>query len=231
VPDAPPKNAPAEAAQPPKNGSTEAAQPPKNQSLHGSAPDTCPVALLLIDVINDFDFEGGEEQLEQALPMARALKSLKARAKAAGIPVVYVNDNYGRWQSNFERLVEHAGREGSRGRPIVQMLRPEHDDYFVLKPKNSGFYSTTLSILLEYLGTRTLIVTGLATDNCVLFTASDGYMRDYFILVPEDCVSARSPERSARALEQMRDVLKADTTPSERLDLAALARGDTSRAA
>jgi nicotinamidase-related amidase len=205
--------------------------PPKNQSLHGSAPDSCPVALLLIDVINDFDFEDGEDQLEQALPMARALKELKARAKGAGIPVLYVNDNYGRWQSDFERIVEHAGREGSRGRPVVELLRPEDDDYFVLKPKNSGFFSTTLSTLLEYLGTRTLILTGLATDNCVLFTASDAYMRDYFLLVPEDCVSSRTPERSARALEQMRDVLKADTTPSARLDLEALVRGETSEAA
>jgi nicotinamidase-related amidase len=196
--------------------------PAKNEDLHGMAPDESPVALLLIDVVNDLEFEGAEGTLEQALPMARALAELKRRAREAGIPAVYINDNYGRWQSNFDRIVEHVLEGGVRGEPVARVLRPEEDDYFVLKPKHSGFYSTTLDTLLDYLGARTLILTGIATDICVLFTANDAYMRDFFIVVPEDCVAANTPEANDRALELIRTVLKADTTPSTELDLEAL---------
>jgi nicotinamidase-related amidase len=181
-------------------------------------------ALLLIDLVNPMDFPGAEALMPNALRAAESIRALKHRAHVAGVPVVYVNDNYGRWQSDFEKTVEHATRDGSRGREVVEMLRPADDDYFVLKPKNSGFYSTTLETLLEYLGARVLILTGIATNNCVLFTASDAYMRDYFIHVPEDCVAATSREVSERALAQMREVLKVDTTPSDRLDLEALKR-------
>ena len=198
--------------------------PARNQDLHGSAPDKSPVALLLIDVINDLEFDGGEEALAQALPMAQAIADLKRRAKEAGIPVVYSNDNYGRWQSNFEKIVEHVLEDGVRGEPLAKLLRPDPDDYFVLKPKHSGFFSTTLDTLLDYLGARTLILTGLAADICVLFTANDAYMRDYFIVVPEDCVASETEEARSRALALMRAVLKAETTPSTDLDLEELKR-------
>ena len=200
--------------------------PAKNQDLHGSAPDKSPVALLLIDVINDLEFDGGEALLRQATPMAEAIATLKERAKAAGIPVIYSNDNYGRWQSNFEKIVEHVLEDGVRGEPVARLLRPDADDYFVLKPKHSGFFSTTLHTLLDYLGARTLILTGIAADICVLFTANDAYMRDFFIVVPEDCVAAENEEARDRALDLMRSVLKADTTPAPELDLQALKQRD-----
>lgn len=195
-----------------------------NADLHGSAPDESPVALLLVDVINDLEFEGGERLLERALPMAEALSRLKARAKELGIPVVYVNDNFGRWKSDFRSIVGHVIRDGCPGRPIAELLEPDEDDYFVLKPKHSGFFSTTLDTLLEYLGARTVVVTGLATHICVLFTAGDAYMRDLAIHVPEDCSAAADEERHQAALALMRDVLKADTTPSDRLDLREILR-------
>lgn len=201
--------------------------PAKNHDLHGSAPDQCAVALLLIDVINDLEFEGGEKAVEQAVPMAKAIADLKRRAKEAGIPVVYSNDNYGRWQSNFDKIVDHVLDDGVRGEPLARLLRPDEDDYFVLKPKHSGFFSTTLDTLLDYLGARTLIITGLAADICVLFTANDAYMRDYYIVVPEDCVAAETEQARTRALELMRSVLKADTTPSAEMDLEALKQRDS----
>ena len=147
--------------------------PAKNEDLHGNVPDTAPAALLLIDLINDLEFPGGEELLEHGLPAARCVAALKRRAKQAGVPVVYVNDNYGRWQSDFTKLVAHCLEVGVRGRPLAELLQPDEDDYFVLKPKHSGFFSTTLDVLLAYLGAKTLVMTGLTTDICVLFTAND----------------------------------------------------------
>jgi nicotinamidase-related amidase len=196
--------------------------PAKNEDLHGNVPDTATVALLLIDVINDFEYPGGEQLFAQALPMAERLAALKRRAKHAGVPVLYVNDNYGKWQSDLGKLVEHCLHDGVRGQPVVERLLPDEDDYFVLKPKHSGFYSTTLGVLLAYLKAKTLVLTGLTGDICVLFTANDAYMRDFHLVVPADCVVSIEPASNAHALRQMRDVLEADLTPSTELDWAAL---------
>ena len=199
--------------------------PAKNEDLHGNVPDKAEVALLLIDVINDLEFDSGETLLRHALPMAERLQRLKRRAKEAEVPVVYVNDNFGRWQSDFKKLLEHCLGEGVTGRPLAELLRPdEDDDYFVLKPKHSGFFSTTLDILLDYLQARTLVLTGLTGDICVLFTASDAYMRDFHLFVPEDCVASSDPRENEHALEHMRRVLKADTRPSREINFAELKR-------
>jgi nicotinamidase-related amidase len=171
-----------------------------NHDLNGNAPDKADLALLLIDVINDLEFPGSEQLLRYAMPMAEHLLALKRRAKQAGIPVVYVNDNFGRWRSNFNSQVEHCLMDGVPGKPLAELLIPDPDDHFVLKPKHSGFFSTTLDILLEYLGTRTVILTGIAGNICVLFTANDAYMRDLSLIVPRDCVASNTEPEKTRAL-------------------------------
>jgi nicotinamidase-related amidase len=192
--------------------------PAKNEDLHGFVPDKSNVALLLIDVINALDFEGGEELLRHALPAAEKIAALKRGAKQAGVPVVYVNDNFGKWQSDFKKILEHCLRDDSRGKPLAELLRPEEDDYFVLKPKHSGFFSTTLDILLDYLGVRTLVLAGLTGDICVLFTAHDAYMRDFNLVIPSDCVASNDPAENEYTLEKMHRLLDADTRPSEGID-------------
>jgi nicotinamidase-related amidase len=198
--------------------------PAKNEDLHGNVPDTSPVALLLIDVINDMEFDTGEELLKHAMPVARRLADLKRRAKEAGIAVIYVNDNFGRWQSDFNKLLAHCLEDDARGKPLAEILKPEEEDYFVLKPKHSGFFSTTLDTLLEYLQARTLILTGLTGDICVLFTANDAYMRDFNLIIPADCVASSTIEGNEHALELMARVLKAGIEPSTELDLEELKR-------
>jgi nicotinamidase-related amidase len=196
--------------------------PDKDPDLHGNAPDTAAVALLLIDVINDLDFPEGDQLLRFAGPMADRLATLKERAKTAGVPVIYVNDNFGRWRSDFTAQVDHCLKDGCRGRPVVEKLRPVPDDYFVLKPKHSGFFSTTLDTLLRYLGVRTLVLTGVAANICVLFTANDAYMRDFHLVVPGDCVASNTEEETRYALDQMAKVLKADVRASSELSFPEL---------
>lgn len=193
-----------------------------NADLHGNAPDKSNVALILIDIISDFEFEDGEKLFKHALPMARKLAALRKKAKAADVPIIYVNDNFGKWQSNFKNLLEHASHEKVRGAEIVKMLKPDEDDYFVLKPKHSGFYSTTLSILLEHLECKTLVLTGVTTDICILFTAGDAYMRDFNLLVPSDCVAAVEKKENQHALKHITRVLKADISPSSKINFAKL---------
>ncbi|HZO27453.1 MAG TPA: isochorismatase family cysteine hydrolase [Chloroflexota bacterium] len=197
-------------------------RPARNPDLHGNVPDKSPVALLIVDMINDLEFPGGDRLAEQVMPVARRIRDLRRRAKALGIPTVFVNDNFGRWQSDFRALLEHSLHGDVPGRSMVELVVPDDEDYFVLKPKHSGFYSTTLDTLLAYLQASTLILTGIAGNSCVLFTANDAFMRDYYLIVPPDCVASIDPADNEYALRQMREVLKADTTPSTDLDLNVL---------
>jgi nicotinamidase-related amidase len=178
------------------------------------------VALLIVDMINDLGFSGGDELARHAEPAARNIAALAARARAAAVPVIYVNDNFGRWRSDFRATLAHVLR-ATAGRELAEILRPDDHDYFVLKPKHSGFYATALDVLLRYLDVEWLILTGISGDICVLFTAHDAHMRDYGLIVPEDCVASREPAQNRHALAMMRTILHVDTTPSTDLDLAA----------
>jgi nicotinamidase-related amidase len=201
--------------------------PAKNQDLHGSAPDKSEVALLLIDVINDLEFPEGELLLEHAVPMAQRIAEIKHQARSAGVPTIYVNDNFGRWRSDFNAQVEHCLNDGVRGRPIAELLKPEQDDYFVLKPKHSGFYSTSLDILLRYLGVQTVVLAGMAGNICVLFTANDAYMRDLRLFVPSDCTASNTVEENIYALNQMMRIMKADVRPSTAWTFSSLLTGNS----
>jgi nicotinamidase-related amidase len=193
----------------------------KSHDLHGSAPDNSPIALLLIDVINDFEFdEGAEDLLRFALPAARQIAALKERATGAGVPAIYVNDNFGKWRSDWRAQVSHCIDDDTRGRPIAELLKPADDDYFVLKPKQSGFFSTTLDLLLQHLGAHTLILTGFSTDICVLFTASDAHLRDYHLWIPKDCVASQDERENERVLDLMQRVLEAEVRPQREIDFA-----------
>jgi nicotinamidase-related amidase len=197
--------------------------PVNNQDLHGNVPDDSSVVVLLIDLINDFEFDGADPMFKNTLAIAQPIAKLKKNAKAAGIPVIYVNDNFGKWQSDFRKLVDHCVEDNVKGKPIAQLLRPDEQDYFVLKPKHSAFYSTSLDLLLRYLKANTLILTGIAGNICVLFTASDGYMRDFNLLVPQDCIASETEADNQHALAYMSKVLKADTRPSTEIDLKVMA--------
>jgi nicotinamidase-related amidase len=171
--------------------------------------DPATTALLLIDVINDFDFKESPKLLRHALPAAKRLTKLKARMRMAGVPVIYVNDNFGRWQSDFRHQIERCISAGCKGREVASLLVPDEQDYFVLKPKHSGFYSTSLDVLLGFLGVNTLMIAGFAGDLCVLYTANDAYMRDYELIVPSDCIASESAAKNRDALDHMRKRLKA----------------------
>jgi nicotinamidase-related amidase len=177
-------------------------------------------ALLLIDVINDMAFIGAEPLVAQAEPMSLRLAALKKRAVAAGLPVIYVNDNFGQWRSDFRRTVAHCTAKTSNGRRVSMRMRPTRADYFVLKPKHSGFYDTTLETLLDDLKIRRVIVSGIAGNVCVLFTANDAYMRGLKVYAPSDCIVSNTAADNEAALRQIELVLKGDITPSDRLSFS-----------
>jgi len=154
--------------------------------------------------------------------MAKNVRRLKQRARKARVPVIYVNDNFGKWRSDFRQQLGHVLEEGVRGEEVAELLRPDEEDYFVLKAKHSGFYHTQLDLLLEYLDVKTVVLTGFTTDICVLFTAADAYMRDLHIVIPEDCSAAPSVEDHEHALEHMERVLDAQIVMAEDVSFEAL---------
>lgn len=188
-----------------------------------SAPATAPThdaerggaALLIIDMINCFDFTGGEVLRTRAEGIVGTIGKLRREMAKARAPVVYVNDNFGEWHSEKSKLIARARKHD---RKIVGKLAPKEDDYFIIKPQFSGFYATNLPLLLPKLGVSRLILTGVAADICVLFTAADAHMRDYALWVPEDAVAAEVDERAGWALEIMQSHLGAETAPTTALD-------------
>lgn len=174
-------------------------------------------AVLLIDVINDLAFPFAGPIIEAAEAMAPRLARLKSRAARAGLPVIYVNDNFGRWRSDFKQIVAHATARASNGRKIANRLRPTTRDYFVLKPMHSGFHNTALERLLRDLKIKRVILTGIAGNICVLFTANDAYMRGLRIYAPSDCIVSNTEADNDVALRQIQLVLKGRTEPSDQL--------------
>jgi nicotinamidase-related amidase len=171
-------------------------------------------ALLLIDVINPLDFPEAP-QLQRFVPgMTRVLLRLKERARTAGTPIVYVNDNFGRWRSDLRQQVGYCQETKSRGAEMALRLQPSDEDYFVLKPKHSGFFGTALETLLRSLGAECLILTGIAGTSCILATAIDAHMRNYHLFVPRDATISNTASENRAALKLMRDYLSADTRPA-----------------
>jgi nicotinamidase-related amidase len=181
-------------------------------------------ALILIDVVNGFDFPGSEGIVRAATRAAPRIEKLAERARERDVPVIYVNDNFGRWRSDFKATLTGCTEAGQPGRAVAQRLRPHEGDFFVLKPQHSGFYSTPLNLLLEHIGAHTLILTGFATNLCVVFTAHDAHMRGYRIVVPEDCTASNSAALTLATLRHVQSTLAGDTRPSSRVDFARLAR-------
>lgn len=157
-------------------------------------------ALLIIDMLNTLEFPEWKSLIRHAVPAAREIQRLKARLEKCRIPVIYVNDNFGRWQSDWQKLFEICSGAESRGAPLAERLRPSGREYFVLKPKNSGFFATPLDLLLRELRVKQLVLTGIAGNNCVLFTAHDAHMRGYRVIIPKDCVASNSVRENNEAL-------------------------------
>ncbi|MGH9575123.1 MAG: isochorismatase family cysteine hydrolase [Candidatus Acidiferrales bacterium] len=195
----------------------------RNADLHGNVSDTSPVALILVDVINALDFPNNGYLLKHVPRLAKNISALKSRCRERGIPAIYVNDNHDKWRSERRIVIEHARRANSAGRLLTQTLLPEGDDYFILKPKHSAFYSTPLDAILSKLGTRTVILAGLTTSACILLTAGEMYVRDFKLFVPSDCVAGLNRADHLKALSLMKTSFQTDTRPYRKLNLKLLA--------
>ncbi|WP_071458780.1 cysteine hydrolase family protein [Bacillus massilinigeriensis] len=177
-------------------------------------------ALLIIDMINTFDFIYGDSLAKKAEKITEPILSLRKSFRDKNWPVIYINDHYNLWQADFEKIMDYCRNE--RSRTIIDRIGPGEEDFFLIKPKHSAFYGTALHTLLQQLGVEKLILTGVAGNICVLFTANDAYMREYELSIPSDCIASNTDHDDEYALMMMVDVLGADTRASTEIDLTEL---------
>lgn len=173
-------------------------------------------AILIVDMISTFDFPDGELLSPQALECAKQIDKLGTQARENDVPVIFVNDNYGQWRNDF-RATLAAAAASDRGGAVATLLEPKHNDYHVLKPQRSGFFATPLEVLLTALKVSDLVITGITTDMCVMFTAHDAYMRGYSVSVPRDCCAAVEKNHHLSALDTLERVADADIRPSHEI--------------
>lgn len=184
-------------------------------SLKASSRRAPGVALLILDMLSEYKFPGAAKVLRHLPAAARAIHRLKMRAIAHGIPVIYVNDTANKWESNQEEFVGRCCAPEAKGREVSMLLAPSGNDYFMFKPKHSGFYGTPLQTLLQRLRIKKLILTGMTSHQCVLFTAVDAYVRDFELIVPRDCIGGSTAAENTHALFLLNSALKARTTGSK----------------
>lgn len=170
-------------------------------------------ALLIIDMINTLDFKEGKSLLKEALPVAKNISEMKKKLKRRGVPVIYLNDFYEHWRSDWKKVYAHCTQEKFPGSKLSPILHPDDNDYFILKPKHSGFFNTYLDVLLNELGVEKLILTGIAGNICVLFTANDAYMRGFKVHVPKNGIASNTKKDNTYALKQLKDVFGIETAP------------------
>ena len=170
-----------------------------------------PRVLVIVDFINPLNFPGAEKLAKPALAAARATARLRQQMDAQKVAVVYANDNYGAWQSDFQSMVANLAAGEDISGEIVRLLAPRPHDITLLKPRHSAFYCTALELLLKDMDTRELVLAGLATDMCVQMTAADAFLRGFEgVWVPPECTAAETPQAKAASIKYMRDVLKCD---------------------
>ena len=175
-------------------------------------PDRAPTtALIVVDVLNPYDHEDADELVESMAAVVSNIAELVRRAREEDTPVIYVNDNYGHWNSSSDKLLR-AALDG-RHPELVEPLRPPEDASFVIKARHSIFYETPLEYLLRNLGVGRVMLCGQVTEQCILYSALDAYVRHFDVAVPPDAVAHIDSELADAALEMMRRNMRADAQP------------------
>ncbi|WP_405714288.1 cysteine hydrolase [Streptomyces xanthophaeus] len=169
-------------------------------------------AVVIIDMLNTYDHQDADElvpSVEQALP---AVARLLEEARRRGLPVIYVNDNFGKWRSHHGEILEAALAGPHAG--LVEPVRPDEDSYFIVKARHSAFYETPLAYLLGTLGVGHLVLCGQVTEQCVLYSALDAHIRHLSVTIARDAVAHIRSDLADAALTMMEINMAARIVPA-----------------
>jgi nicotinamidase-related amidase len=175
-------------------------------------------ALVIVDVLNPYQHEDADRLAESMAATVDQIAVLLDRARDEQRPVIYVNDNYGHWNSSSAQLLEVALQEG-RHPELVEPLRPPEDANFVIKARHSIFYETPLEYLLRQLDVSRLLLCGQVTEQCILYSALDAYVRHLSVAIPTDAVAHIDPQLADAALQMMHRNMRADLRPTADCEL------------
>ncbi len=165
--------------------------------------------LIIADMLNDFVREGAPLEVPAARTIVDNIKREIKKARKKQIPVIYCCDAHKEEDPEFRLWPRHAVK-GTEGANIIQQLKPQKEDHVIEKTSYSCFYKTSLDKVLKQLGRSHLIITGVVTNICVLYTVAEAYMRGYAITVPQDCIAALTKKEHQFALRQMKRVFHAE---------------------
>ena len=171
--------------------------------------------LVVIDMLNRYEHEDAERLVGSVREVLPALQHLIARAQEHDVPIIYVNDNYGEWSAGPGELCDRA-LQGSH-RALVEPVLPPQAAAFVTKARHSIFYETSLEYLLRSKGVKRLILTGQVTEQCVLYSALDAYVRHYDVTVPQDAVAHIHPDLADAALKMMKRNMRAQIANADQV--------------
>jgi nicotinamidase-related amidase len=174
--------------------------------------DESKTALLIVDMLSAYDHEDAEQLVESAARAVPVIAELRSRAQDAGVRVIYVNDNYGDWNSSASELADRA--RGGRHPELVEPLLPVGGDSFVIKLRHSVFYGTPLEHLIRDQGIERLILAGQVTEQCILYSAAEAYFRDFEVVVPRDAVAHLDDELGEAALRMIASNMAGEVGPA-----------------
>jgi nicotinamidase-related amidase len=175
-------------------------------------------ALIVVDMLNEYDHEDSEVLVESVRAVLPAMRELVERAQRDQTPIVYVNDNYGDWGAGRPEIVERA--IAGRAADLVEPIVPAEGTWFIAKARHSIFYETQLEYLLREQGIERVVLVGQVTEQCILYSALDAYVRHFKVAVPADAVAGIHEDLADAALRMMERNMRADITSARDCALA-----------
>ncbi|MGW6420474.1 isochorismatase family cysteine hydrolase [Streptomyces sp. NPDC055055] len=158
-------------------------------------------ALIVIDMLNSYDHDDADALVPSVRDALPFVQELLKRARAAALPVIYVNDNFGQWRSHHGELIDAA--LAGHHPELVDRIVPDQDSLFIVKARHSIFFETPLHYLLGQLGVQHLVLCGQVTEQCILYSALDAHVRHFDVSVVPQAVAHIDPELAGAALRMM----------------------------
>jgi nicotinamidase-related amidase len=165
-------------------------------------------AVVVVDMLNHYEHEDGDRLVASVRDALPAMRQLLARAREQDVPIVYVNDNHGDWSACRPELVERALL--GRAAELVEPIAPSPDVGFIVKARHSIFYQTQLEYLLRQEKIERIVLVGQVTEQCILYSALDAYVRHFAVAVPHDAVAHIHADLADAALRMMERNMRAD---------------------
>jgi nicotinamidase-related amidase len=171
--------------------------------------------LIVIDMLNRYEHDDGDQLMHSVREVVPALAALIGRARQSDMLTVYVNDNHGDWTAGRSQLAHWA--LGGADPSVIEPILPHDDAPFLVKARHSAFYETQLEYLLRHASIDRVVLTGQVTEQCILYSALDAYIRHFEVVIARDAVAHIHEDLADAALRMMKRNMRACIVASDEL--------------